>query len=98
MLLVAGQAGSGNILGQFQHQRHMGIVMAAEAVFQLIMGFTTVTAIAGRDVFMDFGGVALVALHAGHRRFMGSALGFNVSRWLGVAFYAVIIAEFVGSA
>ena len=96
--MVAGQAGAGNILGQLQNQWHVGVVVAAEAVFQLVMGFAAVAAVAGWDIFTDAGGVAFVAFHAGHCCFMGSALGFNVGRWLGMAFYAVVIAEFVSAA
>ena len=67
--------------------------MAAEAVFQLVMGLSAVTAVTSGNVFANAGRVALMALHTGNIRFMGTALGFNIRRGLGMALDAVVIAE-----
>lgn len=72
----------------------MGIVVAAETVLQLIMGFPAMTAAAGRDIVSDSWRVALMALHAGYLSFVRSTVGRNVSWWLSVALDTVIIAEF----
>jgi hypothetical protein len=74
----------------------MGVVVAAETILQLIMGFSAMAAAASRDIVSDSGRVALMTLHAGYFSFMGAAVGRNVSRWLSVALDTVIIAEFSG--
>jgi len=68
--------------------------MTTETVLQFIMGFSAMTAAAGRDVLPDGGRMSLVALHAGNLGFMSATVGGNVSRRLSVTLDTVVIAEF----
>lgn len=70
--------------------------MAAGAAleFEVVGALMALTA-GGDDVlFLYFGRVSLVAVHAGYLGFMGTAIAGNILRWLVVAFDAVFGCEF----
>ena len=88
---MAGQAGVGNVITEFDSARCVGIRVAAEAGGQLVVRFSFVTLAAERDDLPCCGGVPIVAVLATDLRLVFAACRGDVGRRFAVAFDAVII-------
>jgi hypothetical protein len=93
LLLMAGQAGCGEILGQTEFKRGMGVGMTFQASFQLVMAFSAVALAALRNYFHDVGRMSGMTIYAGYAGFMGAAFFLNIFGGLGVAFNTVAVGQ-----
>ena len=91
---MAGQAGVGNVITEFDSARCVGIRVAAEAGGQLVVRFPFVTLAAERDDLPCCGGVPIVAVLATDLRLVFAACRGDVGRRFAVAFDAVFIEQF----
>ena len=88
---VARHTGIGHIGGKFDIERCMGVGVAPEAAGQFIMRFVFMALAAAGNVLPVGGGVPVMAVLAADLGLVLAPRGSDISRWLAVAFYAVIV-------
>jgi uncharacterized membrane protein (DUF485 family) len=93
---MAGHAGVGNVIAEYDRERSVGIRVAAVASSQLVVRFPFVALAAERDNLPGCGRVPVVAVLAADLRFVFAACCSDVGRSLAVAFDAVIIKQLRG--
>lgn len=91
--IMTGKTYVGHIPSKGNIFRFMGVLVAAQAFGQFIVGLAAVTLITLGDRLFDRGGMSHMAVNAGYTGFVSSARSFNVSRWIGVALGAVSIGK-----
>ena len=89
LLGMTGQARVGDIVPERYLVGRMGVLVAVQTPFQVIMGFARVALAALGDVIFRCGTVAGVAVETGDRLVPGAG-GSYVCRWGGMALDAII--------
>lgn len=93
LLGVAGQALFGDVVGQFDDLRGMRVVVATEAVCQLVVRLAFMTLAAQRDDLLDGRRMAGVAILTGYICFVGSTICSNSLGCGRMAFGTIGVAE-----
>lgn len=91
--IMAGKTYVGHIPSKGNILRFMGILVAAQAFRQFIVGLTAVALITLGNRLFDRGRVSHMAVNTGYTGFVSSARSFNVSGWIDVALGAVSIGK-----